>query len=41
MDDVAIVAVGQRKFSWACNISIKELAFKVFKDAKVGDWGYL
>ena len=41
MDDVAIVAVGQRKFSWACNISIKELAFEVFKDAMVEDWGYL
>ncbi len=36
MDDVAIVGVGQSKFSRKCGITIKELIFEAFREAMEG-----
>lgn len=36
MEDVAIVGVGQSKFSRKCNMTIKELVFEAFKEAMEG-----
>ena len=36
MDDVAVVGVGQSKFSRKCGITIKELVFEAFQEAMEG-----